>query len=176
MHKLKRLVKPHPTVERQNSVEYLDTPSLQDEGRGSTPDLTDSPAKKAKKKKKRHFGGVFHRHKDRHKTPLDGRLGDSLPEGSSPFFNGTDMAEPETSTHLSLESTWLHGQWKGLDSERKAISTHSSNTSLLSESDHSYRDLSEEELADYLVHPPGKDSFQATSPVSGPLLCDCDCE
>lgn len=163
MHRLKRSVKSsHHAVERQASVEYLDSLSYQDDTErekynSSTSDLMDTPAKKVKKK--RHFRGVFgHRHKD--KSALDGRLGESLPARSSPLLNLT----ADTTSHLSLDNSWSHSNWKSLDPDKNS-STHSSNVSLLSvESE--LKELTDDELVESLVHPQGKDSFQASVSVS----------
>ena len=173
MHRLKRSFKSSaPAVERQASVEYLDSLSYQDdkerEQYSSTPDLiTDTPTKK---KKKRHFRGVFGRHKDRHKSsPLDDRLHESLPSRSSPLLNDNSLSV-DTPSHLSLNHSWSHSQWNSLDPEKKMSSAHSSNMSLLSvESD--LKELSDEEMVESLVHPQRSDSFRPSMPVSAAIFC-----
>ena len=161
MRRFRRSQKPsHPAVERQASVEVLDTLSnLDDKERdSSTPDLTEALAKKDKKKK-RQFRGVFHRHKNREKgNGLDNRLTESFPiVRSAPMLDSPN--------HLSLDTSWTQGQWNSLDPDSRNGSPHSSMASLLSvESD--LKDLSDEEVVESLVHPPSKESFHALVQVS----------
>ncbi len=153
-------------VERQSSVEYLDTIAYQEEieqRTSSTPNLSAEQIVK-KEKRRRHFH-VFHKkhhhhHKER-RSELDNNLTETLPAGT------THIRPP--GEHLSLGSTWGHSNWTTMDQQHRNSSLQSSNTSLLSAESEGRELLSEEELVKSLVNPARKESFRASvTPVSLP--------
>lgn len=124
----------------------------------STSDIKQQPTTKKMKKKRFH---VFHRHRDSTKSEPS-RFSHSRSD-SLPLHNG-DLA-PET-THLSLNSTWNQGNWKGLDSDQRDGSVYSSTASLLSVESEG-KELTDEELVESLVNPHRSDSpVVSVTPVS----------
>ena len=153
-------------MERQNSVEFLDTVVDKEEAEEksvSTPDISKEHTAK-KEKKKKHFH-VFHKknHKERKGTILDNHRNersDSLP-------TQTQIRLPQE--HLSLESSWSHGMWTpSLEQQYRTNSpAHSSMNSLLSVESDLRSAVSDEEIVESLINPPRKESFRAS--VSPPV-------
>lgn len=122
----------------------------------STSDIKQQPTKKMKKKRFH----VFHRHRDNTKSEPS-RFSHSRSD-SLPLHNG-DLA---THDHLSLNSTWNQGNWKGLDSDQRDGSAYSSTASLLSVESEG-KELTDEELVESLVNPHRSDSpVVSVTPVS----------
>ena len=158
IRRFRKLKSPAVAVERQKSVEHLDTLAyMEDEDRAtSTPDLSGEPVA-MKTKKRKHFH-VFHRrhHHKSKKNHIDDRLSESLHAQS--LSPGPEL--------LSLGHSWSPGTWNSAK-HRGSSSIHSSATSLESREPFSPAPSEEEEIVESLINPSRRESSQNRESASG---------